>query len=108
VDIVQPDVTWAGGISECRRIAALAQAAHREIAPHCFSSAVCLMASLHFLCSVPNPGLLEMDQNPNGLRTEIARDPVSVDADGFVTVPEKPGLGVELIDDVVEKYRVEG
>jgi len=46
VDIVQPDIAWAGGFSECRRIAALAQAHHRMIAPHAFASAVTLVASL--------------------------------------------------------------
>jgi L-alanine-DL-glutamate epimerase-like enolase superfamily enzyme len=45
VDIVQPDIAWAGGFSECRRIAALAQAHHRMLAPHAFASAVTLVAS---------------------------------------------------------------
>lgn len=106
VDIVQPDLTWGGGITECRKIAALAAAFHREIAPHCFSSAVCLAASAHFLAAQPNGGLLEMDQNPNGLRTEIVKDPLAIDKTGHVTVPEKPGLGIELNESAIEKYRI--
>src|SRR6266404_6857311 len=48
VDIVQPDLAWSGGFSECRRIAAYAQAHHRMVAPHAFASAVNLVAALHF------------------------------------------------------------
>ena len=106
VDVVQPDLTWAGGLTECRKIAAYAAAHHKEVAPHCFSSAVCLMASLHFLASLPNAGRLEMDQNPNGLRTEIVDDPVVIGAEGCVRVPERPGLGIEINEDAVEKYRI--
>ena len=106
VDIVQPDLTWGGGFTECNKIAAMAYAAHKEVAPHCFSSAVCLAASLHFLCSVSNPGMLELDRNPNGLRTDIVNNPLSIDEDGFVTVPEKPGLGLDINEDAVEEYRV--
>ena len=106
VDVVQPDLTWAGGITECRKIAAFAAAYHKEVAPHCFSSAVCLMASLHFLASMPNSGMLEMDQNPNGLRTEIVDNPIAIGSDGFVRVPERPGLGIEINEAAVEKYRI--
>ena len=71
VDIVQPDIAWTGGFSECRRIAAFAQAHHRMVAPHAFASAVLLVASLHFAASIPNGLMLEWDQNPNGLRDEL-------------------------------------
>jgi L-alanine-DL-glutamate epimerase-like enolase superfamily enzyme len=64
VDIVQPDIAWAGGFSECRRIAALAQAHHLMVASHAFASAVTLAASLHFIASIPNGLVLEFDQNP--------------------------------------------
>lgn len=106
VDIVQPDLSWAGGVTECRKIASLAYAHHLEVAPHCFSSAVLMAVSLHFLCSIPNGGLLEFDRNPNAMRDEIVKTPFAIDKDGFVHVPEKPGLGIELDDAAVEKYRL--
>lgn len=106
VDIVQPDLTWAGGITESRRIAALAHAAHRGVMVHCFSSAITLAASTHFMCAIPNAMLLEIDQNPNGLRDEIIKNPLEVDNDGCVSPPKGPGLGVELDWDIVDKYRV--
>jgi L-alanine-DL-glutamate epimerase-like enolase superfamily enzyme len=105
VDVVQPDVAWAGGITECRRIAALAQAHQLAYAPHCFSSAVLLVASLHLGASLPNCSLVEIDRNPNALRSDLLREPVVV-RDGYVEVPSGPGLGIELDPATVERYRV--
>src|ERR1700726_1143461 len=107
VDIVQPDLAWSGGFSECRRIAALAQAHHRMVAPHAFASAVTLVASLHFIASIPNGLVLEFDQNPNGLRDELLKEPVRIEPDGMIRLPERPGLGIELDRGAVERYRTE-
>lgn len=106
VDIVQPDLSWAGGITECRKIANMAYAAHKEFAPHCFSSAILLAASAHFLCAIPNAAMLEMDQNPNGLRTDIVNNPLVIDEHGQVVMNDLPGLGVELNEDMIRKYLV--
>lgn len=106
VDIVQPDVVWAGGFTECRRIAALAHAYNLMVAPHAFSSAILLVASMHLLASIPNGLVLEFDQNPHGLRDELLKEPVRVDADGMVTLPERPGLGIELDPATLARYRV--
>ena len=106
VDVVQPDLSWAGGITECKKISDLAYTYHKEFAPHCFSSAVLLAASAHFLCAIPNSAMLEMDQNPNGLRTEIVMKPLSIDTNGYVNVSDKPGLGIELNETAIERYRV--
>ncbi|MGH7264378.1 MAG: mandelate racemase/muconate lactonizing enzyme family protein [Candidatus Rokuibacteriota bacterium] len=105
VDIVQPDVTWSGGYTDCRRIAALAHAHHRMVAPHVFGSAVTLVASLHFLASIPNGLALEMDENPNPLREALLTDPIAIDPDGCVRLPERPGLGVSLEPATLERYR---
>jgi L-alanine-DL-glutamate epimerase-like enolase superfamily enzyme len=105
VDIVQADLAWAGGFSECRRIAALAQAHHLMVAPHAFAGAVLLAASLHFLAAIPNGLELEFDQNPNGLRDELLKEPPAIDRDGMVKVPQRPGLGIELDPAAVSRYR---
>jgi L-alanine-DL-glutamate epimerase-like enolase superfamily enzyme len=105
VDIIQPDIAWAGGFTECRRIAAFAHVHNMMVAPHAFSSAITLVASMHLLASIPNGLLLEFDQNPNALRTELLQEPIKAE-DGFVKLPEQPGLGVELDPTVVERYRV--
>ena len=106
VDIVQPDIAWTGGFSEGRRIAALAQAHHLMVAPHAFGGAVLLAASLHFAASIPNGLVLEFDQNPNGLRDELLKEPIRTDGNGMIRLPERPGLGIELDPAAVERYRV--
>jgi L-alanine-DL-glutamate epimerase-like enolase superfamily enzyme len=106
VDIVQPDVIWSGGITECRRIAALATAYRLPCIPHVFSSAVSLVANLHFIASLPNGVLLEFDRNLNPLRTELFEEPIEIDKRGYVALPQRPGLGVTLNMRTVEKYRV--
>jgi L-alanine-DL-glutamate epimerase-like enolase superfamily enzyme len=107
VDIVQPDLAWSGGFSECRRIAAFAQAHHRMVAPHAFAGAVTLAASLHFIASIPNGLVLEFDQNPNGLRDELLKEPIRIDGDGMIKLPERPGLGIEIDPAAIQRYRSE-
>ncbi|HVL24806.1 MAG TPA: mandelate racemase/muconate lactonizing enzyme family protein, partial [Thermomicrobiales bacterium] len=107
VDIVQPDVIWTGGITETRKVAALAQAYGLPVIPHVFSSAVSTVANMHLIASLPNGGLLEFDQNPNPLRTELFEEVIAPAADGVVRLPERPGLGVTLNQRTVERYRVD-
>lgn len=107
VDIVQPDCVWSGGITECRRIAQLALAHNLPCNPHVFSSGVSLAANLHFLASLPNAGLLEMDRNLYPLRDELLTQKIDIEADGLVSVPQGPGLGIELNQDVFEAYQAE-
>ena len=105
VDIVQPDIAWSGGLSECRRIAAFAAAHHKMVAPHAFSTAVTLAASLHFAAATANALALEFDQNPNGLRDDLLKEPLAADRDGFVHLPQRPGLGIELDPAALDRYR---
>jgi len=107
VDIVQPDVIWSGGITECKRIAALAMANHLPCNPHAFSTAVSLMANLHFLASLPNAGILEMDQNVYPLRDDLLIDGVKIGTDGLVHIPDDPGFGMKFNWETFRKYAVD-
>lgn len=107
VDIVQPDVIWTGGITESRKVAALAQAFGMPVIPHVFSSAVSSIANMHFIASLPNAGLLEFDQNTNPLRTELFEEPITVLPDGTVKLPDRPGLGVTLNQATLDRYGIE-
>jgi L-alanine-DL-glutamate epimerase-like enolase superfamily enzyme len=103
---VQPDLAWTGGLSEGKRIAAFAQAHHRMVAPHSFGSAVLLVASLHYAASIPNALILEWDQNPNGLRTDLLKEELRLEGDSTVRLSDRPGLGVELDRSAIERYCV--
>jgi L-alanine-DL-glutamate epimerase-like enolase superfamily enzyme len=107
VDIVQPDVIWSGGITESRKIAALAHAFGLPVIPHNFSSAVAAIANMHFIASIPNGSWLELDQNPNPLRSELFEEPLSVDNGGNIRLPERPGLGVTLNQTTLERFRID-
>ena len=63
-------------------------------------------ANIHLIASIPNAGLLEFDQNPNPLRDELFEEPFTVSPDGTVSLPDRPGLGVTLRQDTVDRYRV--
>ncbi len=75
--------------------------------PHVFSSAVSLIANAHVIASLPNAGLLEFDQNPKPLRTDLFEEPIVVASDGMVKRSDRPGLGVRLNQAMVERYRIE-
>ena len=113
MDIVQPDVCAAGGISECRKIAALASAHGVECIPHAWGSAVGLAATVQFLAALPDtppafrpmPPMLEFEQTPNPLRDLLAKEPIA-QVNGIVRVPDGPGLGIEVDRAVLEKFRV--
>ena len=106
IDIGQPDLIWSGGFSECRRIAALAHAHNMMLSPHCFSSAMLFIAALHFAASIPNALMIEWDQTPHALRTELLNEPFDYDGAGFMRLPTAPGLGVTLNRDTIDRYRV--
>ena len=106
VDIVQPDAIWTGGITLCRKVAAIAEAYGLPVIPHVFSSAVASIANMHLIASLPNAGLLEFDQNPNPLRAELFAEPIDVGSDGTVRLPDRPGLGVTLNQATIDRYRV--
>lgn len=106
VDIVQPDVIWTGGITECRKVAALAQAYSLPVIPHVFSSGLAMIANMHLIASLSNAGLLECDQNVNPLRSALFNESLEIDRNGQIMLPDRPGLGVTLNQATVAKYQV--
>ena len=113
IDVVQPNISRTGGITEARRIAAMSRAFHIPYAPHTGScSAVCLAATLQFAVSLPNFLIFEFMQSdwsktqPNPLRHDLLKEPVEKLEDGHMVVPEGPGIGIEINMDVVDNYRM--
>jgi D-galactarolactone cycloisomerase len=106
VHFVQPDVAWAGGLTESLKIAHMAQAANMPIAPHIHGSAVAVAAAVHLLGAVRNGSMAETVYPAHALMTELVKEPFNVDRKGEIELPETPGLGIELDPKVVKKYRV--
>lgn len=107
LNIAQPDATWCGGITEAKKIAAMASAWNIICVPHSFSSAVALVSNLHFSASIPNSMFQEFDRNYNPLRENLLKEPITINKEGYIELTDKPGLGIELNDSVVKKYRVD-
>ncbi len=107
VDILQPDVARAGGISEVKSIAALAERYALPISLHTWGDAVALAASLHLAAGLKNSTVMELDCTDNPLRTDLLREPFTI-RDGCMAPPEGAGLGIELDPRALIKYRDSG
>lgn len=103
VDFAMPDIGRAGGIQETKNICALANAYGVPVSPHNFSSGVLMAATIHLLASTPNADLLEIDTSGNAVYEELLTSPLKYE-DGFVKIPDHPGLGVELTKETLKKY----
>jgi L-alanine-DL-glutamate epimerase-like enolase superfamily enzyme len=102
-DIVQPDATKAGGISEERRIAWMAEDNGVRFIPHGWNTALGLAADLHLASAIRNTDLVEyLTGSP--FIDDLVETPWKLDADGMLAIPDRPGLGVSLNLDAVEKH----
>jgi galactonate dehydratase len=101
VDVAQPDICHAGGLTELRKIAAMAEASYIKVAPHNPNGPVATIASVHLAAAIPNFLILEMAQQP--LRAEVQRHGLSIH-NGWAELPRRPGLGIELDPDVIAAH----
>lgn len=116
VDIAQPDVCICGGFSEFQKICALASAHNIMVVPHVWGSGVAQAAALHAIAALPpqphtahpvplqNEPVVEFDRNHNPLRDDLLRGGLVIGPDGRVPVPQGPGLGIEVNEDVLRRY----
>ena len=115
VDIAQPDICSAGGLSETKRIAALATAFQTNVIPHSWGTGIAFAAGLHLVSTLDAvPGrlrmpdmLLEMDRSENPLRDEMTIPRFNVQ-DGYVAVPTAAGLGVDVDPDMLAQFSRSG
>ena len=103
VDFVQPDVSIAGGITECRRISALASAHGKLFSPHGGSAAPLVAASLHLAASCPNCNIFSLSPGRNPLVDDLIEENISM-TDGYVHVLEGPGLGITPVEGFAERF----
>jgi galactonate dehydratase len=108
VDIIQPDLSHAGGLTECRKIAAMAEAYDIAVAPHCPLGPLALAACLQLAACSPNVAIQEMSL---GIHYNVGHDllnflsdkEVLTPVDGYLPIPEKPGLGITIDEDAVRE-----
>jgi L-alanine-DL-glutamate epimerase-like enolase superfamily enzyme len=105
VDIIQPDISRCGGLTEAKKIAAMAMDRNIIMVPHAFKTGILVAASIHMIAAMPHVPFLEFSVTESAIRKELLTKPF-VQKDGFVEVPKDPGLGIELNPDVIKKYGV--
>ncbi len=110
VDIIMPDLQKAGGLGEGQRIANLANLYYVPFAPHMVASYLGAMAACHVCASVPNFMILEWQIyfHKDPMFKEIVTFDGPMTENGFITLSEKPGIGVEINEEGMRKYAVEG
>jgi D-galactarolactone cycloisomerase len=110
LDVFQPDVVLAVGMLRARTLAELVLASNRWFTPHTWSNGLGLLANLHVAAGVGGGPYLEFPYDPPGWTPErrdfFLAEPVRVDADGCVRVPDRPGLGAEIDEAAVARWRV--
>ena len=105
VDVLQPDVAIAGGITETLRICALAATHGLTVAPHLWGGAVLFASGLHLAVATPCVTTLEFSRGDNPLLNDLVEEPFDL-VDGYVLAPDRPGLGLTLNRDFVRRITV--
>jgi len=113
IDILQPDIAATGGFTAVKRMNALANSWNIMVNPHVWGTGIGLAASLHYIANIPPAPLcykpiepmLEYDQSSHPFRQDLIFSSIGL-KDGMVEVPNKPGLGVEINRDIINRYKI--
>jgi D-galactarolactone cycloisomerase len=110
-DILQPDAVLSEGVYQMRKIAAVAESAGMLLAPHTWTHGIGMLANLHLVASIPNTSWFEFPHDPPGwpasALSQMLTDKPWIDVDGCLAVPDRPGFGFELDEELVERCTVE-
>lgn len=106
IDVVQPDLSRCGGFSQARKIIWEAEHAGVDVCPHAWLTDLLTSASLHLNAVLPRSLFLEYNVCDNPMLREVIENPVQMDADGYIAVPEGAGLGIEINEKAVKRFCV--
>ena len=105
VDIVQPDLSRCGGLTVARTVAHMAAERNIAVCPHAWLSQILLAASLHYNAFLRDALFIEYSVAASSLTRELCRTPLDLEG-GYVRVPQGPGLGIGLDEEVMAHYRI--
>jgi D-galactarolactone cycloisomerase len=110
-DVLTPDALLSEGVFQLRKVAALAESHHCEFAPHTWGNGIGLLANLHLAASTSATTYLEYPHDPPSgwtarLRDVMLAEPLLIDGDGYLAVPDRPGFGFELDEEAIERHTV--
>jgi L-alanine-DL-glutamate epimerase-like enolase superfamily enzyme len=107
IGVAQPDIGRVGGLTEARRVADLAAEHGLRVVPHLWKTGISIAAAAHLAAVTPHCPFIEFlpaELCESGLRRDLTADELRM-VDGHIPLPERPGLGVELDRDALERYR---
>ena len=107
IDVVQPDISRCGGFTQVRKIIWEAEYAGIDICPHAWLTDLLTAASLHVNAALPRSLFLEYNVSDNPMLRDIIINPVKMDKNGMMSVPQGVGLGIEIDEAAVRKYSVD-
>ncbi len=106
IDVAQPDISRCGGLSQIRKIVWEAERAGIDVCPHAWLTDLLTAASLHVNAFLPRSLFLEYNVSSSPMLRDIIANPLRMDAGGMIPVPQGPGLGIEIDEKAVARYRV--
>jgi L-rhamnonate dehydratase len=105
VDVLQPDLSRCGGFTAARKIVHMAETANVLVIPHSWSSDLLTAASLHLTAFQRRAEFVEFNTSQGPLSRDMVREPLRM-VDGYVSVPTGPGLGVDVNEETIKRYRI--
>lgn len=105
LDVLQPDCAIIGGITEAMRVSQLAHTYQLELAPHCWGSAFSFMAGLSVAFASPSANVIEFSLGGNPMMYDLVEEQITVDNEGMLNAPTKPGLGLTPNWDFVKDFK---
>ena len=109
-DVLQPDAVLSEGVYQLRKVAAIAESAGLQVSPHTWTHGVGLLANLHLSASIPNHSWFEFPHEPPGWPasafSQMLAERPGVDSDGFIQLPQRPGFGFVLDQELIERHTV--
>ena len=106
IDIIQPDISRCGGITIAKKVIDMAYLHKIPVIPHAFKTGILMSASLQVIAATPNALWLEYCCQETVLSKNLVKKHFSIDSEGYVNIPQKPGLGVEIDEEVLKRYEV--
>ncbi|MBM3278596.1 MAG: mandelate racemase/muconate lactonizing enzyme family protein [Candidatus Handelsmanbacteria bacterium] len=108
VDAIMPDIPKCGGLSECRKIANLAELYYIPFAPHNVASPIGTLASCHVCASIPNFLIIEFHWFHREYWSTIIKEKTDIIVDGYIALSDRPGIGLELDEEVARQHQYPG
>ncbi|WP_282178971.1 mandelate racemase/muconate lactonizing enzyme family protein [Maribacter stanieri] len=105
LDVLQPDCAIIGGITEAMRVSQLAHTYQLELAPHCWGSAFSFMAGLSVAFASPSANVIEFSLGGNPMMYDLVEEDITVDKEGMLKAPDRPGLGLTPNWDFVKDFK---